>query len=161
MMRSSVRVKVTAGIIACAMLLIAGATAASAAAAAISPASRQAIIEAATANFKAAALYKAIASKHKDVRPFSNWAKSDRGEELKALFPKYGVPLPADPFAGRVPAPASVADSCTAAKQTEAGLVSMYERLLRAVTESDIVAVFTDMREGSKRRLQALERQCS
>ncbi len=155
------KLRVTAGIIACAVLLAGGAVPAAAAAAPISPQTRTAIIEAVNAEYKAMALYKAIASKHKDTRPFSNWALSDRGEELKALFPKYGVPMPADTFAGKAQAPLSVADACKAANQTETGLVTMYERLLKTVKEADIVGALTLLRDGSKRRLQALERQCN
>lgn len=160
-MCTSGKLRATVGILSAVVLLAGAATPAVAAAAPISPQARTAIIEAVNAEYKAIAMYKAIALRHKDTRPFSNWAQSDRSDELKALFPKYGVALPADTFAGKAQAPSSVAEACKAANQIETGLVAMYERLLKTVKEADIVAVFTDLRDGSKRRVGALGRHCN
>jgi hypothetical protein len=158
------RIRISALSLVAALALAAGAAVPAAAAAAAVPIStqaRQAIIDAMSAEYRAVALYKAIAAKHKDSRPFTNWAQADRGDDLKALFSKYGAAVPAATFAGKTQAPASVAEACKIANQTESALVALYERLLKAVKEADIVAVFTDLRDGSKRRLGALERQCN
>jgi hypothetical protein len=158
------RIRISALSLVAALALAAGAAAPAAAAAAAAPIStqaRQAIIDAMNAEYKALALYKAVAARHKDSRPFTNWAQADRGDDLRALFSKYGVPVPTDTFTGKTQAPASVAEACKIATQTETGLVSLYDRLLKTVREADIVAVFTDLRDGSKRRLGALERQCN
>jgi cytochrome c556 len=147
-----------------ASLMVAGVLFLTAAAAAATPPistqARQGIVDAMTAEYKAMALYKAVAARHKDSRPFTNWAQADRGDDLRALFARYGVTLPADTFAGKTQAPASVAAACKSANQTETGLVALYERLLKTVKEADVGSVFTSLRDGSKRRLGALERQC-
>lgn len=146
-------------------LMLAGMLFLSAAAAAATPPisaqARSAIIEAMTSEYKAVALYKAIAAKHKESRPFTRWAESDRGDELRALFARYAVALPPDTFAGKVQAPASLAEACRIGTQTESALVTLYERLIKTVREADIAAVFTELRDGSQRRLGALERQCN
>ncbi len=155
------RVKVTAGIIVCAAVLAGTAAAVSASTALLGPASSGAITEAMTAEYKAMALYKATASKFKGVLPYTHWAKSDRDDDLEGIFSKYGVAVPADAFAGKVPAPASLAEACRAAKQTETGLIGMYDRLLKAVKEADIIAAFTEMRDQSECRIKTHLSKCN
>lgn len=141
-------------------LLVGAAAPAAMAAAAISEQGKAALVEAVNAEYRTLALYKAIAGRHKDARPFTNWSQANRPAELQPLFAKYSVPVPPDTAASKVQAPASMQDACRVATQSETALVAMYDRLIQSVKEADIVTAFTSLREGAKRRLQALERQC-
>jgi hypothetical protein len=138
-------------------------SAAIAAAAPISPQAKQALIDAATSELKAIALYQAVVRKFGDNRPFSSWIKTGPeriDEQLKPMFTKYGVVMPAAPDAAKVQAPSSFKDACRIANQIEGERVALYERFLKTIKESDIVAAFTDLRDAAKRRLNGVREHC-
>ncbi|MDI6771908.1 MAG: hypothetical protein QME77_04900 [bacterium] len=147
-----------------ALVLVMGAAASAVAAAApISPQSRQALIDATTSEFKALALYQAVVKKFGDNRPFVSWVRSGPeriDENLKPLFAKYGMPMPAMPDTAKVAAPASFKDACRIAGQLEDERVALYEKFLKTVKEADIVAAFTVMRDSAKRRQNGVREHC-
>ncbi|MDR7417920.1 MAG: hypothetical protein QN178_03310 [Armatimonadota bacterium] len=144
--------------------LLASATlAALAAPAPVSPQAKLALIDAATSELKALALYQAVVKKFGDHRPFASWIKTGPeriDEQLKPLFTKYGVAMPAAPDAAKVQAPASFKDACRMANQIEGERVALYEQFLKTIKESDIVAAFTEMRDAARRRLNGVREHC-
>ncbi len=146
------------------LTLIAGIAATAATAAApISPQARQALIDATTSEFKALALYQAVVKKLGDERPFVSWIRSGPeriDENLKPLFVKYGMTMPAAPDASKVVAPASLKDACRIAGQFEGERVAMYEKFLKTTKEADVVEAFTKMRDAAKRRQNGVREHC-
>ncbi len=152
------------GVLAVALTLIVGIAATTGAAAApLSPQSRQALIDSTTSELKALAFYQAVVRKFGDERPFVSWIRSGPeriDENLKPLFSKYGVPMPAVLDPTKVAAPASFKDACRTAGQLEGERVALYEKFLKTVKEADIVAAFTEMRDAAKRRQNGVREHC-
>jgi hypothetical protein len=147
------------------IFLVAGATSGMVGAAApISSQAKQALIDATTSELKALAIYQAIVKKlGGDVRPFSRWIESMPGaidDQLKPLFSKYGVPIPAAPDPGKVQAPASFKDACRVAGQLESERLAFYEKFMKSLKEADVVAAFAEMREWAGRRLNGVQNLC-
>ncbi|HSQ71604.1 MAG TPA: hypothetical protein VLM87_04215 [Rubrivivax sp.] len=97
------------------------------------------------------------------IRPFVNIrdAEGRHIQALASLYARYGLPLPANPWPGRVPRYASVQAACEAGVAAEIANGAMYERLLAATQRPDIAAVLSNLQQASQQRhLPALQR-CS
>ena len=95
------------------------------------------------------------------VRPFSNIrdAEARHIDALLGLFERYGVPVPANPWPGRVERYPTLHDACVAAVAAEIANAALYERLLASTTRPDILAVFGNLQEASQQRhLRAFQR---
>jgi hypothetical protein len=95
------------------------------------------------------------------IRPFVNIrdAEARHIEALAGLFARYGLPLPANPWPGRVPRYASVQAACEAGAAAEIDNGAMYERLLGQTQRTDILNVLRNLQEASQQRhLPAFER---
>lgn len=135
--------------------------AAPAVAAALDAQTRQALTEAINDEYQARALYQAVIAKFGGMRPFVNTvqAETQHAEELRALLVAYKLPVPADAYAGKAQAPATIQEACTIAVRAETKNVAMYDRFLKFVKEPDIVAAFTRLRDASaNRHLPAFQR---
>ncbi|MDI6771907.1 MAG: DUF2202 domain-containing protein [bacterium] len=144
-----------------AVAILVAVAAAPAAAAALDAQTRQALSEAINDEYQARALYQAVIAKVGGIRPFVNIVQAEiqHAEELRALFVAYKLPVPADTYAGKAQAPATIQEACKVAVQAETKNVAMYGRFLMFVKEPDIVAVFTRLRDASAdRHLPAFQR---
>ena len=95
------------------------------------------------------------------VRPFSNIrdAEARHIDALLGLFERYGVPVPANPWPGRVERYPTLHDACIAAVAAEMANAALYGRLLASTTRPDILAVFGNLQEASQQRhLRAFQR---
>ena len=95
------------------------------------------------------------------VRPFSNIrdAEARHIDALLGLFERYGVPVPANPWPGRVERYPTLRDACVAAVAAEIANAALYGRLLASTTRPDILAVFGNLQEASQQRhLRAFQR---
>lgn len=95
------------------------------------------------------------------VRPFSNIrdAEARHIDALLGLFERYGVPVPVNPWPGRVERYPSLHEACVAAVVAEIANAALYERLLASTTRPDILAVFGNLQEASQQRhLRAFQR---
>ena len=95
------------------------------------------------------------------VRPFSNIrdAEARHIDALLGPFERYGVPVPANPWPGRVERYPTLHDACVAAVTAEIANATLYERLLASTTRPDILAVFGNLQEASQQRhLRAFQR---
>lgn len=149
------------GLTAAAMLVVVALAPLAPVAAAISAQTRQALTDAINDEYHARALYQAVIARFGQVRPFTNIikAESQHVEELRAVFEVYKLPVPADTYAGKAAAPATIQEACKIAVQAEIKNVAMYDRFLKFVKEPDIVAVFTRLRDASAdRHLPAFQR---
>lgn len=152
-------------------LLTAAAIAASATtlahAADLSETAKAAVLRALDDEYHAEAVYAATLAAFGDVRPFSNIIEAERKHQgaLADLLESYGVPVPANAYlTGEKPVgalPASMQEVCAIGAAAEVENARLYdEDLIPAVAGySDIVAVFTNLRDVSvNNHLPAFER---
>jgi hypothetical protein len=85
-------------------------------------------------------------------RPFINIVEAEARhiEALRALFERYGVTVPGNPWAGRVPRFASTREACQAGLDAEIENAALYERLMRSTKREDIFTVFDNLRRASQ-----------
>lgn len=96
-----------------------------------------------------------------DVRPFANivGAEARHIGALKRIFERYGVPIPPNPWPGRVPRYDTVHDACVAAVRAEIENGALYDRLIASTAKADILEVFRNLRDASQERhLPAFQR---
>lgn len=112
----------------------------------------EALKEALDDEYKAQATYRCVIDAFGAVRPFVNIVEAEgrHAAALIALFEKYGLPVPEDPWPGRVSAPGSVEEACRMGIEGEIENAEMYDRLLAAVEEPDVQAVLERLRTASQ-----------
>ena len=112
----------------------------------------RAIEEALDDEYRAWATYDQVIRDFGDVRPFINirQAEARHIEALRALFSRYGLDIPENPWPGRVTRYASLHEACQAGVAAEIENAALYDRLLASTQRADIVAVFRNLREASQ-----------
>jgi len=121
----------------------------------------RALLEALDDEYRAWAAYDRVISDFGEVRPFSNIREAEARhiEALRGLFVRYGVPMPANPWPGKVAGYASLREACEAGVAAEIENAALYERLLASTQRPDILAVFRNLRDASQERhLPAFQR---
>lgn len=122
---------------------------------------QQVMEEAINDEYRARAFYTAAIQKFGNVRPFSNIVQAEeRHVQLwNSLFTKYGLPIPADTFAGKVEVPDTLKAACQMGVEAEIANVKMYDNFLSFINESDLRAAFTQLRSVSQNNhLRAFQR---
>ena len=111
-----------------------------------------ALVMAINDEYKARATYQAALDKFGSVAPFSNIVPSETTHiaALERLFNAYGLPIPPDMYAGQVQAPATLKDAAQIGVEAEKANVAMYDGFLTFVEESDVAAVFAQLRNASQ-----------
>jgi len=128
------------------------------------PAAAQSALAAALDDeYKALATYEAVIAKFGPTRPFSmiKGAEEQHIASLKAVFDKYGLDIPTNPWTKKVTAPVSLQAACQTGVAAEIANAALYrDKLLPQVTEyPDITAVFTNLMNASQQKhLPAFER---
>jgi len=112
--------------------------------------------------YKARAVYQAVIDKFGSVRPFIMIIRAEEQHisSLKALFDKYGLPIPTDNTKD-FPSLTSVAGACKIGVDAEIANANLYKNeLLPQVTQyEDITAVFTQLKNASEQNhLPAFQR---
>jgi rubrerythrin len=121
----------------------------------------QALHEALDDEYHAWASYDQVISDFGPVRPFVpiREAEARHAQALSDLFVRYGLPVPANTWRGRVARHASLQAACEAALAAEVANAGMYERLLAATQRPDILAVLRRLQQASQQRhLPAVQR---
>jgi hypothetical protein len=111
--------------------------------------------------YRAWATYGQVIADFGDVLPFTNIRDAERRhiEALLALFARYGLPVPDNPWPGRVERYASLREACEAGVAAEIANAALYDRLLAGTRRADILAVLRNLREASQERhLPAFQR---
>lgn len=122
---------------------------------------KAALIESINEEYKAHATYQAVIDKFGSTAPFSNIVNSEQShiDAWKGLLTKYQIAIPEDTFIGKVAAPASVKEACATGVAAEKEDVALYDRLMKTVKESDVLAVMQQQRDVSQNNhLPAFER---
>ena len=122
---------------------------------------RQALHEALDDEYRSWATYDQVMVDFGAVRPFSNIreAESRHIEALCGLFAVYGLPVPANPWPGKVERYASLQAACEAGVAGEVANGQMYDRLMAQTQRTDILAVLHRLQQASQQRhLPAFQR---
>lgn len=112
--------------------------------------------------YKARATYEAVMDKLGSIRPFSMIIRAEEQHisSLKALYDKYGLDIPDDPYTS-VSIASTKSENCTVGVEAEIENAALYrEQLLPAVEAyPDITSVFTKLMNASQdNHLPAFER---
>jgi hypothetical protein len=73
-------------------------------------------------------------------------AEARHVDALRILFARYGVPVPENPWPGRVARCGSLQEACAAGVVAEIDNAALYEGLLTATQRPDICVVFRNLR---------------
>jgi len=120
-----------------------------------------ALSEALDDEYRALATYDQVMADFGAVAPFVNIREAEGRHiaALRALFDRYGLPVPGNPWPGRVERYASLRVACEAGIAAEIANSAMYERLLLATARPEILAVLRNLQEASQQRhLPAFQR---
>ncbi len=104
---------------------------------------------------RAEALYAAVIAKHGEIRPFSNIIEAERRHQaaLESLFEAHGLAIPVNPWnLKKAISPDTFAAACMAGAKAEEENVALYDRLMKTVTEADLLEVFEHLRWASQER---------
>ena len=107
------------------------------------------------------ATYDQVIEDFGEVRPFFNIrdAESRHIEALCALYVRYGLSIPENPWPGKVERYASLQEACAAGAAAELANGAMYERLIAATRHPDMLRVLRNLQEASQQRhLPAFQR---
>ena len=122
-----------------------------------------ALLEALDDEYRAVATYEQVIADFGPTRPFTNIIESERRhiEALRALFERYDLEVPANPWRGAAPAYDSVPDACAAGAAGEIDNAAMYERLIDATDHVDIIEVFENLQRASQENHLPAFRRCA
>ena len=121
----------------------------------------RALNEALDDEFRAWATYDQVIADFGEVPPFSNIraAEARHIEALCMLFAHYGLPVPENPWLGKIARYASLQAACEAGVAAEIANGALYVRLLGATTRPDLLTVLRNLQEASQQRhLPAFQR---
>ncbi|MFP3907065.1 MAG: ferritin-like domain-containing protein [Acidimicrobiales bacterium] len=120
-----------------------------------------ALLDALDDEHRAHATYAQVIADFGEVRPFVNIVESEGRHiaALERLMQRYEVPVPTNPWPGKVTRYESVAQACADAIDAEIENAALYDRLLAAIERPDIREVLHNLREASQQRhLPAFQR---
>jgi hypothetical protein len=124
---------------------------------------QRALREALDDEYKAWATYDQVLRDFGPERPFVNIREAEARhiEALRALLERYGLPVPENPWPGRVPHYASTREACLAGVQAEIDNASLYDRLRASTKRPEMLAVFRNLQEASQQRHLEAFRRCA
>lgn len=113
--------------------------------------------------YRAWATYDQVIADFGEVRPFINIrdAEARHIEALSALFRRYGLAMPENPWPGQVERYRDVREACEAGVAAEIANAELYERLLTATQRQDILGVLGNLQEASQERHLPAFRRCA
>jgi hypothetical protein len=129
----------------------------------VTPGEVIALLDALDEEHKAHATYTQVIADFGPVRPFENIVESEARHiaALTSLMHRYAVPVPANPWPGKVPRFETVAQACRAAVDAEIDNAALYDRLLAAAELADVRAVLENLQEASQERHLPAFRRCA
>jgi hypothetical protein len=113
--------------------------------------------------YRAWATYDQVIADFGETRPFSNIraAEARHIEALCAVFARHGLPVPENPWPGKVARYASLQAACEAGVAAEIANGALYERLLASTQRPDILRVFRNLKEASQERHLGAFQRCA
>jgi hypothetical protein len=112
--------------------------------------------------YRSWAVYDQVISDFGDIRPFSNIREAEARHiaALLALFARYELPVPHNPWPGKVERYADLHAACEAGMGAEIANGEMYERLLALTRRPDLLAVLRNLQAASQQRHLPAFRRC-
>ena len=111
--------------------------------------------------YKAYATYDGVIEDFGEVTPFTNIREAE-GRHIAALlnlYEKYDLPVPDNPWLGRVDHYDSIEAACQAGVEAEIANGSMYDRLIQMTQRDEILNVLNNLQAASQQRhLPAFQR---
>jgi hypothetical protein len=122
-----------------------------------------ALNEALDDEYRAWATYDQVIADFGEVAPFNNIreAESRHIAALRALFVRYELPVPENPWPGKVARYANLREACEAGVAAEIANGEMYDRLLRTTQREDVLTVLRNLQEASQQRHLAAFQRCA
>lgn len=111
--------------------------------------------------YLATAIYEQVNKDFNDPRPFVNIVEAEKrhAARLKSLFEVYKIPVPENPWTGKVPKFQSVAKACKSGVEAEIVNKQLYDKLFKSTTREDILTVYRALQRASEENhLPAFER---
>jgi len=123
---------------------------------------KEVLTEALDDEYKARAMYRKVIDQFGPVRPFVNIVEAEERHiaVLLPLFGKYRIAPPKDKWTQIVRVSDTVLEACQAGVDAEIENIAMYDRLLAAVQEEDVVRVLTNLQSASRERHLPAFRRC-
>lgn len=102
--------------------------------------------------YMATATYEQVNREFGDPRPFVNIVRAEmrHADRLKALFTKYGVAIPENPWPGKVPTFKSVTEACKASVDGEIANRDLYTKLFKTTERQDIIDTYRALQRASE-----------
>lgn len=122
-----------------------------------------ALNEALDDEYLARATYDQVIADFGEVQPFNNIREAEARhiEALCTLFARYGLPVPENPWPGKVTRYASLQAACEAGVAAEIANGEIYGRLLGETQRPDILTVLRNLQEASQQRHLAAFQRCA
>lgn len=111
--------------------------------------------------YRSRATYDQVIADFGETQPFNNIREAEARhiKVLQALFVQHGLPVPENPWSGKVERYTSLQAACEAAITAEIANAAMYDRLLSTTRNPDIITVLRNLQQASKERhLPAFQR---
>lgn len=123
---------------------------------------KSALLAALDDEYRAEATYRAVLDVHGDVRPFSNIIQAEQRhqEMVKAELDARGLAYPANPYLGRIAAPATLLEACEAGVQAEIDNITLYDRLLPTIEDPAAKALMERLQWASRANHQPAFERC-
>lgn len=104
--------------------------------------------------YHAYAVYGQVVSDFGANAPFANIQNSEQTHinALLSLFNLYSVPVPANPWLGKVPSFASITDACVAGADAEIANLNLYTKLFETTGRQDILNVYQSLQWASDQK---------
>jgi len=114
----------------------------------------RALNEALDDEYRAWATYDQVIADFGNISPFSNIRAAEARHigALCELFTQYGLPIPENPWPGKVERYASLQAACEAGVAAEIVNGKMYDRLLKVTNHPNILAVLRNLQAASQQR---------
>ncbi|MFA7602845.1 MAG: DUF2202 domain-containing protein [Novosphingobium sp.] len=111
---------------------------------------------------KAEATYAAVIARFGPVPPFSNIIRAEQRHSaaLERQLRRLGIPVPPDPWTGKVAAAASLAQACENAIAGEIENIALYDRLIPLIEDSTVRQVLENLQAASRDRHLPAFRRC-
>ena len=122
---------------------------------------KTALLAALDDEYRAEATYQAVLYKHGEVRPFSNiiLAEQRHQQMAKAALDRRGWAYGANPYSGKIKAPATLLEACQIGVQAEVENIALYDRLLPTIDDAAARELLTKLQWASRENhLPAFER---
>jgi rubrerythrin len=122
---------------------------------------RKALADALDDEYRAEATYQAVIDRFGEVRPFINIIRAEQrhADMVKQQYTRLGIAAPANPYLGKIAAPASMLEACEQGVTAEIENIALYDELLPKIGDPQVRATLERLQAASRdRHLPAFQR---